>query len=158
MNYRTADIKDLNLLVKERLDFIKINEKDIRYETVYNNCCQYFEKAIKEDMCDIILAEEEGECIGTGIIFYYLSVPSAFNMAGKNAYITSMYVKAEYRRGGIGTTILKELIHKAAQKGYEIIMLSASDMGRPLYYKMGFIESKNGMILDNRKLKNTLQV
>jgi GNAT superfamily N-acetyltransferase len=150
MEYRAACIKDINLLVEERLNFIGINENDVSYETLSRNCYQYFEKALQDNMCDIILAEEDGECIGTGIIFYYLSVPSAFNITGKNAYITSMYVKAEYRRRGIGSAILEELVKKATTKGYEIIMLHASEMGRPLYERIGFTESRNGMILDNR--------
>ena len=151
MNLRTASIKDISILAIERLSFIDFSEEDSCYETIYKNCYQYFEKAMAENMCDAILVEEDGECIGTGIIFYYLSVPSAFNITGKNAYITSMYVKEEFRRCGIGSAILKELIKKASQKEYEIIMLNASDMGKPLYSKMGFVESNNGMILDKRK-------
>lgn len=79
-------------------------------------------------MCDVILGEENGECVATGIIFYYLSVPSV----------------------GIGTTILKQLIHCASQRGYDIVMLSASELGKPIYEKMGFQEIKNSMIYDGR--------
>lgn len=57
-----------------------------------------------------------------------------------------------YRGKGIAKTIMKQLTEKAASRGYEIVMLNASDMGKPLYEKMGFAEIHNGMILNMRKV------
>lgn len=94
------------------------------------------------------MAEEDGTCIGTGIVFYYDSVPSLFNPTGKNAYVTSMYVNPGYRCRGIGTEILERVIKCAKKRGVTAMFLSASEMGRPLYEKRGFTDSKNGMMLD----------
>ena len=151
MQYRLASRDDIELLVFERLKFIEINEKDNDYLTVKENCYTYFESAFANGSCDVVLADDNGKCVGTGIIFYYNSVPSAFNVTGKNAYVTSMYVEPEYRRRGIGMTILNKLLETAERKGYAIIMLHASEMGMPMYRKAGFTESKSGMILDRRK-------
>lgn len=30
-------------------------------------------------------------------------------------------------------------------------MLNASELGKPMYKKVGFVDSRNGMILDRRK-------
>ena len=150
MNYRKATNNDINLLVEQRLKFIEIDKEDNRYETIKENCYLYFENALLNNKCDVILAEENTICIGTGIVFYYESVPSAFNVTGKNAYITSMYVEPQYRRKGIATNILNRIIEVAMEKEYRIIMLNASEMGRPIYKKMGFVDSNNGMILDKR--------
>lgn len=151
MNYRTATIDDLDLLVYQRLKFIEVDENSNDYNIIKDNCFLYFKKAIDNDTCDVILAEDYGKCIGTGIIFYYDSVPSSFNHTGKNAYITSMYVEQDYRCHGIGMTILEKLVEKAEARGYKIIMLNASDMGKSIYKKLGFVEIKNGMLLDTRK-------
>jgi len=151
MQYRFATSDDIELLVSERLKFIDVNENNGDYNSIKDNCYIYFSDAIKSDSCDVILAENDGKCVGTGIIFYYNSVPSAFNVTGKNAYITSMYVEPNYRRNGIGSTILSKLLEKAGSRGYEIIMLNASELGKPMYQKFGFADSKNGMILDRRK-------
>ena len=44
------------------------------------------------------------------------------------------------------------IIDSANDKGYSIIMLNASEMGKTLYKKLGFSEIHNGMILKcNRK-------
>lgn len=147
MNYRFADISDLDILVQLRLDFIEVDINHNDYTTIKDNCYSYFQDALLKGLCDVVLAEEDNSVVGTAIIFYYNSVPSTFNVTGKNAYITSMYVKEEHRRKGIASAMLNKLIENAKQKDYTIIMLNASDMGMPLYKKFGFTEIQNGMLL-----------
>lgn len=150
MQYRMATKEDIDLLVTLRMDFINIQKDDDRYEEIRKNCYTYFNKAYANDSCDVVLAEENGRCIGTGIVFYYDSVPSPFNTTGKNSYITSMYVEPGYRKQGIGTEILNRVIECAKKRDVTVIFLSASELGRPLYLKQGFMDSKNGMLLDLR--------
>ena len=147
LKYRFADSNDIDLLVQLRLDFLEMDKENKQYEVIKENCYSYFHNALSEGLSDVILAEDEEMVVGTAIIFYYQSVPSAFNMTGRNAYVTSMYVNEEYRRKGIATTMLNQLIDVANQKGYQIIMLNASEMGKHLYTKFGFKEILNGMIL-----------
>lgn len=148
--YRFADTNDLDLLVQLRLDFIEADRENEQYDIIKENCYSYFRDSLAKGTCDVILAEAEERIVGTGIVFYYNSVPSTFNITGKNAYVTSMYVKEEYRRKGIATTMLKKLIDVSNQKGYPIIMLNASEMGKTLYKKLGFTEIRNGMILNTK--------
>lgn len=150
INYRMATDKDIDLLVLERLKHVEVDEKDDKYPVLKENCYSYFRKAFANDTCDVLLAEDSGKCVGTGIVFYYDSVPSAFDVTGKKAYITSMYVDPNYRRQGIGMTILEKIVAKAEERGYKMILLNASDMGKPMYEKMGFVDSVNGMFLDKR--------
>ena len=148
MYYRIPTDKDIDFLVSKRLQFLEVDETMVTYNQLKHSCYLYFQKALADDTCDVILAEDNGKCIGTGIIFFYDSVPSIFNIAGKNAYITSLYVEPDYRHKGIGRTIVEKLIEAAATRGYQIIMLNASDMGKPMYQKLGFVEISNGMILN----------
>lgn len=147
MKLRKADISDTKMLVALRVEFTDICESDNAYESLIVNCRRYFEKAFADNTCDVILAEDNGKIIGTGIVFYYDSVPSPFNITGKNAYITSMYVSPEYRRQGIGTEILENVLEAARKRGYEIIMLNSSEAGRRMYEKRGFSDIHNGMLL-----------
>lgn len=148
MNYRFADCSDIDLLVQLRLDFLQVDKENEKYDVIKENCQTYFHNAITEGFCDVILAKDEGQIVGTAIVFYYQSVPSTFNITGKNAYVTSMYVKEDCRRKGIATAMLQQLIKITKQKGYPIIMLNASEMGKALYKKFGFSEIQNGMILN----------
>jgi len=145
--YRNATIEDIDFLVDSRLDFINIPYADENYELLKSNMYLYFEKGLLEKQCDIVLAEVDSSVMGTGIIFYYNSVPSLFNPWGKNAYITSMFVNEKYRRQGIASTILDKLIKTALLKEYYIFLLQESEVGKALYEKYGFHEGKNGMLL-----------
>lgn len=147
VTYRNATIEDIDFLVDSRLDFIHISCTDDNYGFIKSNLYDYFEAGLKEKQCDIVLAEVASSVIGTGIIFYYNSVPSLFNPWGKNAYITSMFVNEKYRRQGFASTILDKLIKTAKLKDYHVFILQETDIGKPLYEKYGFHEGKKGMIL-----------
>lgn len=146
ISYRNATVEDMATLVESRLNFIHVSETDANYQLLKNNIQNYFEKGFKENQFVIILAGNENAVIGTGIVFYYDAVPSSFNPWGKNAYITSMFVNENYRRRGIATNILNQLIQISRLKGCHVFILQESDMGRPLYQKYGFHEGRKGMI------------
>jgi GNAT superfamily N-acetyltransferase len=92
------------------------------------------------------LAENENDLIGTGIMFFYDSVPSVSNLVGKNAYITSMFVNEQYRRQKIGSNVLTKLIELSKEKSCNAVMLNATEIGKKLYLKHGFINIENDMI------------
>lgn len=146
-HYRMASREDIDLLVSMRLEFLGIEDSSPELPAIQENCCAYFTDALQEDTCDILLAEVDGICVGTGIVFYYRSVPSRLNPLGRNAYLTSMYVKPEHRRKGIGSSILHRIVEIASLRGHQILMLNASEMGKPLYRKIGFEEIHHGMLL-----------
>jgi len=147
IHFRKATTEDIDFLVRSRLEFIQVSETDANYDAMQENIRQYFTKNLSEDRCDTLLAEADEKIIGTGIIFYYDSVPSVFNPLGKNAYITNMFVEEGYRRQGIGSAILNELIALAKARNYEIIILQPTETGKYLYKKQGFSEGNKGMIL-----------
>ena len=147
--YRNAKENDIGVLVESRMAFIGMTADDEEYEFIRNNVREYFQQVMEGNRCGIILAEHMGVIVGTGIIFYYHSVPSKFNPWGGKAYITSMHAKDEYRRQGIATKILNGLLGCAQKRGYHVFLLHESEMGRALYEKCGFIEGKAGMIMKN---------
>lgn len=148
MNYKEADFRDIDLLVEERLKFIEVRESDEKYKEIKGNCYKYFKEAFKENNIDIILIEEDRKVIATGFIFYYQSVPSSFNVTGRNAYITNIYVDPNYRNKGIGSNIVKNLILKSLKRNFKVIMLNASEEGKKIYEKLGFKNINNSMIFN----------
>lgn len=146
MTYRHATPADLEALVAERLRFIKVDAAHPNYDEISANCRAFFDAGLQAGTCDAVLAEEDGRCIGTAIAFYYLSVPSSRNHTGKNAYITSVFVEPEYRRRGIATEMLRRIVARAQMYGCINIMLTATEMGKPLYEKQGFIQTPGAML------------
>ncbi len=59
----------------------------------------------------------------------------------------NMYTKPEYRRKGIAIKILDILVKESNNKGITAISLEATNMGRPLYEKYGFVKMNNEMEL-----------
>ena len=74
-------------------------------------------------------------------------MPTYHNPDGWKAYIMNMYVRPAYRRRGIATRILDLLVKDARDRGINCVTLEATEAGRPLYQKYGFIPMKHEMEL-----------
>ena len=59
----------------------------------------------------------------------------------------NMYTAPEYRRKGIAFQTLDLLVKEAKQQGIAAISLEATQMGRPLYEKYGFVKMNDEMEL-----------
>lgn len=146
VQYRISGPEDLELLVRERLRFIKAEPADPGYEALRDNCRRFFETGLREGTCAAVLAEEDGRLVGTTVAFSYYSVPSARNQAGRNAYITSVFVEPDCRRRGIASGMVQRIVAWANACGCVNIMLTATEMGAPLYRKLGFKQTPGAMI------------
>lgn len=59
----------------------------------------------------------------------------------------NVYTNSRYRRQGIAIHMLEMLIGEAKEKGVTEISLDATEEGRLLYEKAGFVESEECMVL-----------
>lgn len=60
-------------------------------------------------------------------------------VSGRQAIIQNVFTEPEWRRQGLGTLLMKEIIAWSKKTGIESLVLHASEEGRPLYEKLGFI-------------------
>ena len=74
-------------------------------------------------------------------------MPTYHNPTGKKAYIMNMYTAPEYRRKGIAIHTLDLLVKDAREQGVSQITLEATEMGRSLYEKYGFVKMEDEMEL-----------
>ena len=74
-------------------------------------------------------------------------MPTYHNESGKKAYIMNMFTDPNYRRKGIAFRTLDLLVKEAKSRGIDAISLEATDMGRPLYEKYGFVKMNDEMEL-----------
>ncbi|RHA51985.1 GNAT family N-acetyltransferase [Eubacterium ventriosum] len=101
----------------------------------------------KENIKKDIKKECEGKFVGAGGVSYYNVMPTYHNHTGRKAYIMNMYTKPEYRRKGIAIKTLELLVKDAQEKGITDISLEATDIGKPLYEKFGFVAMESEMKL-----------
>ena len=60
-------------------------------------------------------------------------------VSGRQAIIQNVFTEPDWRRRGLGTLLMKEIIAWSKQTGIESLVLHASEEGRPLYEKLGFV-------------------
>lgn len=111
---------------------------DLRKEEFKNGYSEYVKKYFVDGYIEeymeiertIFYATNNNEIIGAGCI-------------DSENYLTSLYVKEEYRNKGIGTAIMKEIIKNSSKDA--LITMHASIKAISLYNRLGFtkIDEKN---------------
>ena len=107
----------------------------------------YYRRALETGEHIAYLVYDNGKFIGAGGVSFYQVMPTYHNPTGKKAYIMNMYTASEYRRQGIAFHTLDLLVKDARKQGISQITLEATEMGRPLYEKYGFVKMENEMEL-----------
>ena len=107
----------------------------------------YYRRALETGEHIAYLVYDNGAFVGAGGVSFYQVMPTYHNPTGKKAYIMNMYTAPEYRRQGIAFHTLDLLINDAKKQGVLQIALEATDMGRPLYERYGFVKMEDEMEL-----------
>lgn len=107
----------------------------------------YYQKALRDGSHIAYLVFDGERFVGTGGVSFFQVMPTYHNPGGKKAYIMNIYTDPEYRRKGIAAKTLDMLIKDTKDKGITAILLEATEMGRPLYEKYGFVKMNNEMEL-----------
>ena len=110
---------------------------------------EYYQNALKSDTHLAYLVFDGEAFVGAGGISYFQVMPTYHNPTGKKAYIMNMYTNPDYRRQGIAFKTLDLLVADAKERGITSISLEATDMGKPLYEKYGFVKMNDEMELPN---------
>jgi GNAT superfamily N-acetyltransferase len=60
-------------------------------------------------------------------------------VSGRQAIIQNVYTEPEWRRRGLAALLIKRIIDWTQEEGIDSLVLHASDEGRALYERLGFI-------------------
>ena len=107
----------------------------------------YYKRTLETGGHIAYLVYDNETFIGAGGVSFYQVMPTYHNPTGKKAYIMNMYTAPEYRRQGIAIHTLGLLVKDARERGVSQIALEATEMGRPLYEKYGFVKMEDEMEL-----------
>lgn len=145
-----ATLKDIDTLTKIRIQVLRtVNKLDetIDMSTVEKETYTYFKETLKSESHIAYLVYDEAQLVGAGGVSFYKVMPTYDNPTGEKAYIMNMYTHSQYRRKGIAFKTLELLVKEARQKGVSHITLEATEMGKPIYEKFGFVDMINEMVL-----------
>lgn len=148
--YKRATIEDIDILTETRIEVLRAANKlsdaadmnEVKQQT-YN----YYKKALCDGTHIAYLVFDESCFVGAGGVSFFQVMPTYHNPSGNKAYIMNMYTKPEYRRKGIAYKTLDMLVKEAKTRGITAISLEATDAGRPLYEKYGFVKMMDEMEL-----------
>ncbi len=150
MDYRSATIDDLDELVRTRIEVLRAANKldeSVDMSEVERQSKDYYEKALTDGSHTAYLVYDGDKFVGAGGVSYFRVMPTYHNPSGEKAYIMNMYTAPEYRRKGIAFKTLDLLVRDAKERNVKAISLEATDMGRPLYEKYGFVKMNDEMEL-----------
>ena len=89
--------------------------------------------AADENSSHVLVLSKKRDAVGTGRL-------------GPNGKIARVAVVAEYRGQGVGSAILKRLIHEAMDRGQDRVYLHAQTQALNFYKKMGFISDERAFM------------
>ena len=148
--YKRAALEDIDELVRTRIIVLRAANKlseDEDMSFVEQESYAYYRRALETGEHIAYFVYDNGTFIGAGGVSFYQVMPTFHNPGGKKAYIMNMYTAPEYRRQGIAFHTLDLLVKAVRERGVSQIALEATDMGRPLYEKYGFVKMENEMEL-----------
>jgi len=110
---------------------------------------QWYERAIPAGEYVAWVAHPAGRpdeiVAGAGMQFRDLiprpSRDGGFLVEGRQGLIVNVYTERPWRRRGIAELLMRELLAWARDNGVESLVLHASDEGRSLYERLGFVST-----------------
>ena len=150
MEFRRANASDIPALLTLRLEFLS-EANAVADDALADALRAANEDFLREGLADgsfVQLLAMDGEDIAaTGSASFFRLPPNKGCPNGRCAYIGNMYTRPAYRRRGLGEGILSRLLDEAKARDCRKILLHATEMGRPLYQKLGFVDGKDEMVL-----------
>ena len=134
-NYKSEDIFALRDIMK----------KDLGYNCKLSNLKSRVEEMMKRGNYTIIVADDNGKVVGFIGCVNYL----AFELKNEGMKIIALAVSKEYRRKGIGTSLIKAAEKQAKENGFEVILLNSGLLrndAHSFYESQGYSKNSYGFI------------
>ncbi len=145
MQIRKANVDDIDTLIKIRLDYLVADRGSLTLEeeaAVRAQLTKYFPEHINRDFI-AILAEIDHQVVSAVFLAIAEKPANPDFITGRTGTLLNVLTYPEYRRRGIATRIIGEIIGEAQKLKLSSIDLSATPDGKSLYEKLGFIEPRS---------------
>ena len=144
--FRKATIEDIDQLVKLRIKQL-LDEGYPETADIRTDLTNYFSANLDNGSLICWVGVADANILATAAICFYQLPPTFSNPSGRVAYITNMYTNPAYRKRGIALLLLNKLIDEAKVLNYTGARLHASDLGKGVYKKAGFVDTTGYMAL-----------
>jgi GNAT superfamily N-acetyltransferase len=145
LEFRAATPDDMNHVVEMRIAYLtEINDQLSEKETgaLLKRLPDYYRRHMEKDFF-AYLALEDGKPVST---VYLLIVERPANLSfitGRTGILLNVFTYPEYRKRGLASRLLQMAIEDAKKLNVSNIELQATDMGIPVYEKLGFMHKQS---------------
>ncbi|HHQ4565590.1 MULTISPECIES: GNAT family N-acetyltransferase [unclassified Aeromonas] len=142
MIIRQATQADIPALVTLRMAlFCEVGElsEPLADLDLWQATSRYFSTAQAEESARSWVAEVDGEVVASATLALFVRPPYPGNLAGREGYLLNMYTLPAHRRQGLAGALLDQMADYARAQQLGRVWLHASDEGRPLYERIGFV-------------------
>lgn len=148
ISFRLATRADLPSIVRMLADDDLGSQRERYEDPLPQPYYSAFEQIHSDPNHELIVAERNGEAIGTLHLMY---LPSISYQGGLRAQIESVRVDKRLQSQGIGSAMMRWSIDRAKQRGAHIVQLTthkSRDDAHRFYERLGFKGSHLGMKLN----------
>ena len=138
MQYRFIDQNDVTTLAELRMEYFRETSNQSLLDEILPNTIRYLEDELNTGALTGVVAVLGERIVAVGLLSVFSVMPTVRNTTGKRGYLFNFHTRPEYRRQGIATSILNQLMNEARRRGVCDLFLNAREMAIPLYGKVGF--------------------
>lgn len=144
MLFRKAITTDIPQLIKFR-KILLCHEDDSSMDETFRN---YFDASLSDKSLVVWVADDDGVVVSSVCFCLCRMAPRFENPSGMIAYMTNVYTIPNCRRRGLVSKLISEAIDELKTQGVRKILLHSSDMAKPMYEGLGFVEGTNYMLMN----------
>ncbi len=86
----------------------------------------------------VLVETPEGAAVAGGLLWLQPRPPSPRFAQQRIPYVLSIYTEPAHRRRGLASRVTRALVATARRRGFPRVELHATEIGRPLYERLGF--------------------
>jgi GNAT superfamily N-acetyltransferase len=139
VSVRMATVGEVDLVASLRIEFIEENEGSVLPAELVDATRAWVRALTARDVMQSWIARDGDAVIGVVTVRIRDASPRRGDLAGKEPYVHNLYVRGPHRSRGVGRALMQALLDWCKKNGYSRVALRATEMGRPLYEKLGFV-------------------
>jgi len=138
---------DIDLAVALRVEFQELMSgpipAEIRPSFLEANRA-HFEAGFREGSVVLLLALVDDSLAGCAMLQEQRMIPNLSVPSGRTGMVLNVMVREAFRRQGVGQALMRAIEEEGGRRGLDRLDLKASELGRPLYQKLGWGDSRWG--------------